>query len=180
MVGIAYLQVQALWQSDETTRTINRAFVVVGDVLWNPAEKDGSPAWTIIPQWINSGNTSTKNLQIETSCPNSFIAVEDPTKTGAKTITMYRSLGPKQTTLGGSCSFAVSDLISVQQGTVHLYVFSRATYHDDFGAPHVTEFCIRYAAIFGDLANQSSIPTRAHENCATHNCTDKECSVPSH
>lgn len=168
-----------------------RAFVfAIGvDSFWERDKETNDFHWRFRPRWHNSGDTPTKNLNIYTdgilsdSClPPDFKFPEpkDPPGTGL--------LAPKMTQHGGlwprtRSGITPQDILDVQQGRKHLYIWGWATYHDVFPEtdPHVTKFCwyitprgnpITFIPESSDIEHRLDFPYSYH---GMGNCADSEC-----
>jgi hypothetical protein len=135
---------------------VQRAFVFIDSYNWGPTG-DFRPdtGWGITLAFENSGNTPTKDLNIEIFCPFSKTLIDDPyqPKLDGATVHTKRVLGPKQKTIGGACVFDTKDLLDVQKGKWLLYIVGKAEYQDVFGESHITEFCDVFYGIDGNLGN---------------------------
>ncbi len=178
---VLFLQFFILSKTDETARITNRAAVYAKPPRWDPLIGGGAVAgWRISPQWENSGNTATRDLDIESWCPDSEQKSSDPWNLWPETlenlVNKYH-LGPKQTGTGVLCNAPLAILDDIKAGKKHLYITSRAIYHDEFDDTywHVSEYCSE-ALLLGDFAKPESGIQVTLAPCPNgHNCADKEC-----
>jgi hypothetical protein len=183
LVGVGVFQVFLLWRTLAAIRrqadlmenslvAVQRAFVCCKGVEISSRMADG---WNLGIRWENSGTTPTKGLEMHVN----WASMNKPIPNGYD-FTDSRPhvpfvLGPKDTTWCGPLKIPVQDLVGVQQGTHHVYVWGSATYMDVFpGTPkHITKFCWKITGVVGDPATQNAILHYAahHE----HNCADDDC-----
>lgn len=154
-----------------------RAIVFVKDSPWRFVTENGQiKTWVVSPLWENAGNTPTQNLSVKINCFSARPHVSQPENYIDESGTQGpRSLGPKQTILGGACEFTPAELAEVGKGEKKfvLYLTARATYQDVFGDDHQTDFCMEFFEFLGDLTKV--MEDYKARNCASGNCTDDEC-----
>jgi hypothetical protein len=181
LVGVGVLQSMILVQTDETQRSVQRAFVFVkqGPVEWTIAKTIGDQSVRAIAiELENNGNTQTRFLNVSLYCPRptAFDKVDPLTAKGEPAFTAPRLLGPKQATLAGTCNYTASELENVRMYSWDLFIAARATYEDIFEKPHITEWCAKVMNLgAGDFAKLGTVPTADLGPCAAQNCADEEC-----
>jgi hypothetical protein len=176
---VGLLQWRTLEKSDQTLRAGQRAFVFVRQIPtnWTAAQtRNGTVVRDIPIEWENNGNSQTKDLIVEINCPRPqwFVSADPMTISDGYYGKSARLLGPKQSVLGGTCSYTAEQLKSVQRDRMHLYVTARATYSDIFNEKHITEYCGEIVDIVGNFDDLSVIPKNTTQICG-RNCADKEC-----
>jgi hypothetical protein len=184
---IFFYQWRAMHEANEDTRNaliaIQRAFVFVETTKWQPFKEPAGNdvvAWNVYPHWENSGNTPTRDLEVQVYCPVSDTPVDDPTmlKSSSAIRTGSRLLGPKQTVVGGGCHIGTSDLALIMQRRKQMYLVAEAHYRDIFDStkPHVTKYCVQFVSITGDLQKGGDDFTVISAPCsAVPDCADDEC-----
>lgn len=152
LVYITYRLVIVAREQAKTTQAQLRAFVHA-TALGSVYEFDTSTGhynWRLQPQWTNSGDTPTRRLKIYSACEIRLTPLPPGFDFSTITGTVGSGLlGPKIQLLGGQApqipapAITPQDLVDVQTGIKHLYVWGWARYNDTFpGTPeHITRFC---------------------------------------
>jgi len=163
----------------------NRAYVHHHGCRWisHTHVADGHVFWRIRPQWINSGNTPTRKLNVyvryefrDDPLPENFaFATEQDANP------MPATIAPKGVIESAPFDIDGSDLVAVRNGVKHFYVWGIARYNDVFtGNPqYITKFCVVASNITGDplqpwhdTTNPVGIMFLTH---GSHNCADEDC-----
>jgi hypothetical protein len=171
----------------ETAMTSSeRAFVYLDTFRWvsHLGLSNNRYSWTIVPIWINTGNTPTRQLNIdvcydlrETPLPDDF---SFPDHRAEQTILVM--IRPRGGT-AGSIPYEIlgEDLIAVRDGKKYFYVWGSAEYYDVFEntEKHITRFCAFIREVTGDPTqawdekiNPVGIVFKMHDR---HNCADEDC-----
>ncbi|MHB8286939.1 MAG: hypothetical protein ACYDD1_19995, partial [Caulobacteraceae bacterium] len=134
-------------------------------------------AWRLTPQWMNSGETPTSGLRLETHCGVFPTAVDDPTTAMriANHIAATKDLGPNETAEGVTCTLPGADLQTAIDGRGSYFYLIRAAYADAFGRAHIFEACDMVVTFNGDGLTFDHPISFATTPCKTHNCTDDQC-----
>ena len=163
----------------------NRAYVHFDGMRWNShfSPSDNRFWWNIRPRWINSGNTPTRQLRV-------YVAYEfrddqsddDFAFTVPSDVTLVPGMVyPKGSVESANYTSWGSDLVEVQEGRKHLFVWGVAKYHDVFPgtAEHVTKFCVHARRITGDplqaFDKDNNIVDIVFASYRRHNCADEDC-----
>jgi hypothetical protein len=167
-------------QSDETSRITNRPYVFLQDIS---VVSDGR-LWNLIPQWVNGGNITTKDMKIKIS---SVGFAETPGVSPGWTRcdisdtisgpSVPNVLGPKQISSVAFLTVPGEVFSSFQAGrTKKLYIWGKAIYRDDFSLKRrITRFCFDTESIVGNPSDPKDNIRFFHSLCAEGNCTDEEC-----
>jgi len=165
----------------------NRAYVHYAGFKWHSYRQTGSETifWRVRPSWKNSGNTPSRNLHIfvkyelrDSPLPDNFEYTVEPLRTPAL-------IPPKSEIESAYFNIFGDDLVAVQEGRKHFYVWGVARYRDVFPetAEHVTKFCVRAAAVtnypklyWDSGTNPVEIRFTTH---GWHNCADEDCDRPT-
>jgi hypothetical protein len=126
--------------------------------------------WNLIPQWVNGGNITTKDMKMRINLAGldaapgvkpGFSRCDAIPQSSAPIV-----LGPKQVSSVTFLTTPSEPFLGFQRGTIKkLYLWGRATYYDGFTIrPRITRFCFDIISILGTLG----IQTRT-----------LECSIPS-
>lgn len=171
------LQYFILRTSDETYRITNRPYVFLQDIS---LAGDGKK-WDFIPQWVNGGNITTKDMKMRIN----FVGLDaapgvNPGFSRCDVISQPSSpivLGPKQVSSVTFFSAPGETLLAFQKGTTKkLYLWGRATYNDGFTSKQrITRFCFDIDNILGNPTDSNANLRVLHTLCAEGNCTDDEC-----
>lgn len=164
----------------------NRAYVQYERVTYvsHMIGVPGQLFWRFRAHWTNSGNTPTRqllsyvNVEIrDTPLPDDYAFAIDPAVVRIPTF-----IGPKAAIVSAPKDISADDLLAVQQGTKHLYVWGVVNYRDVFPdtPDRVTRFCIHAVAVMGfprlewnQDTNKVDIVFLFHSR---HNCQDEDCS----
>lgn len=160
-----------------------RAYVAYNGARWfsHRQEADNRLFWRILPMWINTGNSPTRDLKVVVK----YALLDEPIDSRFD-FTLEKPSTPARIAAHGvivSAPFDVYgiDMAQVRDGTKHLYVWGVAWYRDVFpeSPEHVTKFCVVATNLTGDpLAswhekeNPFDIKFMNYER---HNCADEEC-----
>jgi hypothetical protein len=158
-----------------------RAYVhYIGPRWISHLDPQGHIFWRIRPQWINVGNTPTRDLRIYTQhalrddkLPLDFTFI--PEKYGPAAIFSKGMIESSLFDIHGS------DLAAISKSKKHLYIWGIAIYRDVFpGTPeHVTKFFVKA----GNISGNPLLPWDEKRNPfeimfmtePQHNCTDEDC-----
>jgi len=138
----------------------------------NPPKQDPKVRFTL--EIGNSGNVTTKNLRVRTSCGFSlqniagFFAAPDASEFAAI------SISPKGTVNMDACVYKVKDAI----GFSEFYIFAEAKYDDSFdmNKSRITQYCIKN---YLKMSDDNKVVLGEYAQCPeprSHSCTDDECS----
>jgi hypothetical protein len=175
--GVLALQYCILRNSDETARITNRPYVFLQDVSLIGDGKD----WFLIPQWVNGGNITTRDMKMRV---NLVGLSEAPGVNPGFTRCDVRSqpsapivLGPKQVSTVAFLSTPSGTFSDFQVGsTKKLYLWGRATYHDDLSkGQRITRFCFDIEKVSGNPLDPDANLRLLHSLCPEGNCTDEDC-----
>jgi hypothetical protein len=164
----------------DTEHISNRAYVTATAFqLINYGQKvNGHTQWTLRPIIENTGNTSTRFLEMKETVSGgvgrqwNFQYIMKKEK-----FTPY-VISPRSTTLGSTFIFNLG-LLGILQPIIAAGVIK---YGDVFGDRHLTEYCYEFAS--GDPIDWDNYPIGQPirisgatfiEGCQKHNCEDDEC-----
>ena len=181
-VVVLALQLYILKTTDETFRVTNRAYVFLRDIALTGIAVGNGVDWAVIPQWVNGGNTTTKEMKMRTA----LLAYDNPAiylrgftrcDPNPKSPTVPVVLGPKQTSTTMFYEAPSTPFKGFQDGTFKkLYMFGWARYFDQFSdKQRVTRFCFDIQRVVGNPADANSNLQLLHGLCTEGNCTDNEC-----
>jgi hypothetical protein len=140
--------------AEQSLTRLERAFVFPTDTSWVWHLDPGlNKYWyEFRPIWANSGNTVTKNMitninfaLLDAPLPDDFAGRDSDRSYPAM-------IGPKATVYGGKSFLYADDVVAVQEGRKHFFLWGWARYNDVFEATpvHRTTFCRFLHEIFGD------------------------------
>jgi hypothetical protein len=179
---IAGITAYILYETDQTVRIVQRAFLSVKGTWWRPSPLSNNPTeWRGLPEWENSGATPIKSGVFTLACafvPGKDSIIDPYALKRLSAIAMSRIsliIGAKQTKFGGQCDIPVEVLSNAQQGKQTVYVISEAKYLDIFGERHITRHCEYVYRINGDVRTGDRNIEVSGIPCVRHNCTDQEC-----
>jgi len=123
-VGIATLFVlgfQALifYWTDEAGRITNRAYVFLQDIVLTPITESGRVTWAVTPQWVNGGNTTTRDMEMRVAmwgADNAADHIDGFTRCDAGLDKTAVVLGPRQISLVPFATFDPSPFQAIQDG----------------------------------------------------------------
>lgn len=175
--GILVSQYLILRTSDETYRITNRPYVFLQDIS---IVGDGQK-WNLIPQWVNGGNITTKDMKMRINLAGldaapgvkpGFSRCDAIPQPSAPIV-----LGPKQVSSVTFLTTPSEPFLGFQRGTIKkLYLWGRATYYDGFTIrPRITRFCFDIISILGNPTDSNANLRMLHTLCTESNCTDDEC-----
>jgi hypothetical protein len=172
-----------------------RAFVFASGVqaIYEPDVGTGHFNWRVMPIWLNSGDTSTRNLQLYSDCflsnapiPANFdFNYTDPIQ-GPGT----GMLGPKVSSAAGQSphiphqpALTPQDILDIQNGRKFFYLWGWARYSDGMPGtpPRISRYCWRISAagnplVFNPLVDPNGVRfINIHERRG--NCADEECAL---
>jgi hypothetical protein len=176
--GILVLQYFILKASDETYRITNRPYVFLQDIS---LAGDGKK-WDFIPQWVNGGNITTKDMKMRIN----FVGLDaapgvNPGFSRCDVISQPSApivLGPKQVSSVAFFNTPSETFVDFQKGDAikKLYLWGRATYYDGFTSKQrITRFCFDIERILGNPTDSDANLRMLHTLCTEGNCTDDEC-----
>ncbi len=159
----------------------DRAYVHHGGFRWISHPSGGDFFWRIRPQWINSGNTPTRNMgsHVDYSLRDhplpedfvfSYVRGDIPAM-----------IPPHGQIEGGHRDISADDLLLIRDGKKFFYAWGTADYRDVFPdtPDRVTKFCAAATNISGDphkawhaTENPLEIMFAVYHR---HNCTDEDC-----
>jgi hypothetical protein len=165
----------------ESYTRVQRAFVFPAEYVFRLERAERRIGINVV--WKNGGDTPTRSLNIsiteerrKAALPSDFDFLSDDQKIYGGHPLPILVLGPHATVSairGAEIPFgAVPDIDS---GGELLYLWGYARYHDVFGAPHITRYCMQITSIKTDFAGSSSDVTGAYISCDRGNCADEEC-----
>jgi len=133
--------------------------------------------------WKNGGDTPTRNLHIsltegrrKTPLPSDFDFPSDDQKIYGGRPLPILVLGPHATASAiKGAEIPLSEVPDINSGKELVYLWGYARYHDVFGAPHLTRYCVQITSIETDFAGSTPDVTAAYIPCDRGNCADEEC-----
>jgi hypothetical protein len=185
--GFLVLQLQAAEQAnavaDRNLVVSQRPYVVFAGFQYdafNDVTRNDQPVISVTPQWINQGNTPTRNLAIYISGVSDHpYSPRDLVVPGNAQLTTL-SLGPKAQFAGNDFKISGDDADQMQQDRLKLYVWGVANYQDAFSdaAPRRTQFCeMFYGETKDSKGNLTTLYTTACPGPGL-SCADEECGLP--
>jgi hypothetical protein len=159
-----------LWQSDQTSRLANRAFVYFENPHFIPYPQEKPVVITITTNIINSGNTPAHNVDIKFDCPQRG-AASDPFDL-AKLATKFEPptyLGPKQTSNLEVCELNTGFVQEMLSGTNAWYAVGEVRYTDVF-KPSEVRITQMTRDIRVDQYGGASFGYVGKHNCSDQNC----------
>lgn len=158
-ISIAKDSADAAKSSADTARDalvkLQRAQLFVQDFpwLWRPdLGRSGKYLYDIQPLIINTGNTATKNMMVEVE----YLESDGPLPSGFDfpyVSPAHPSLvRPNGSVKGKHIYITDEELVEIQAGPTHFYIYGRITYNDVFdGTPvHTTRFCTEVGGVIGN------------------------------
>jgi hypothetical protein len=162
----------------------DRAYVHFNACRWTSHRQDSqSPVfWRLRPRWINSGNTSTRQLRLYVC----YELLNAPLPENYKFTQIAHerrpvAMAPQGQFESQSRDFWGNELLAVKESRKVLYVWGVATYRDVFpNTPeHVTKFCVVATNITGNPLEpwdeKTNIFDIAFAHIDRHNCADEDC-----
>jgi hypothetical protein len=176
MIGIVTAWI--LYETDQTARLTNRAFVAVRDLsstAVGPARNGDDISYNISTVWENSGNTETRDLQIGGALLQVPVGSHPipPLWSPSGDASSYILL-PKATLPNFTLSIAGNDINKIRDIKYFVYMFGFAKYEDAFGKRHLTLACSRVFAGQVDYTKAGASGVGGLQ-CGEYNCADKEC-----
>jgi len=173
--------------AQETAKRELRAYVYHAGIKWvsHKSSEDGRLFWRLHPIWSNSGNTPARQVLAYVE-----YIVQDTELTAEFLFNMppENDLAPVSIPAKGDITsrfhnvFA-DELLAIQRGEKHLYVWGVAKYRDVFGGneTYVTRFCVKAGIIMGNPL----VPWNQHDNALSiafqfhhkNNCQDDDCAA---
>jgi hypothetical protein len=175
--NIMQTQANIAADANKQTAAANRAFVYSQDINFagpNTGMTNGAD-WVAILNWQNSGNTPTRDLEIAVTYTGYPTVQKFPVFPSFKDIEHRPTfMGPKATGVI-TLPFTAEVLSAIQQHTLNVYIFGRATYHDviDPKENRVTRICRELSNVPPSFSQPKAQTFFA--DCAIHNCADEEC-----
>lgn len=176
--GILIIHGWIFYETDETSRASNRAFVAVRDIsstAVGSAQNGNDISYNITTVWENSGNTETRDLQIGGALLQVPVGSHPipPLWSPSGDASSYILL-PKATLPNFTLSMAGSDVNKIRDIKSFIYIFGFAKYEDAFGKHHLTLACSRLFAGQVDYTKAGASGIGGLQ-CGEYNCADKEC-----
>lgn len=182
-IGILIVHAFIFYETDQTARISNRAYVYFKQIEWKSEVTGTAPRFVGYPKWENTGNTGTINLRYYVACGPTESSL-DFRQSG----TLKRVLGPKQTGDGGAC---ILDQFLFPKGLPEpgqfatVWVGGKASYYDAFHPGHlrITEFCMQVPISVEKVTSRDgpnsigivSVGVGHNIICPGHNCSDNDC-----
>jgi hypothetical protein len=147
-------------------------------INYGKKDNNGHLTWQLSPAIENTGNTSTRFMEIKAPILGGVARGFNFSATISRGEFEHASIPPRSTILGGSMGFSVG----LPPGVLPIIAIGIVKYGDVFGDRHLTEYCYEffpYTPI--DLDNYpAGQPIRVVgatfiEGCEKHNCEDDEC-----
>jgi hypothetical protein len=165
----------------ESYTRVQRAFVFPAEYVFR-LEGPGRRI-AINAVWKNGGDTPTRNLNVsiterrrEAALPSDFDFPSDDQKIYGGHPLPILVLGPHASVSAmRGAEIPLSAVPDIDSGKELFYLWGYARYHDVFGAPHITRYCVQITSIKTDFARSSSDVTGAYIFCDRGNCADEEC-----
>lgn len=158
-----------------------RAYVHNSGFRWiSHPDKLGDIYWRIRPQWINIGNTPTRELRIYThyELRDSELPTEYSFNSGEFVPT---TIHPKGVIEPRFFNIKGTDLLAVMHGRKYLYIWGIARYRDIFPgtSEHITKFLVVAGNITGNPLRPYSTPGNPLDieflHYGMHDCADEDC-----
>ena len=165
----------------ESYTRVQRAFVFPAEYVFRMERVEQRVGINAV--WKNGGDTPTRNLHIsmtegrrKTPLPSDFDFPSDDQKIYGGRPLPILVLGPHATASAiRGAEIPFSAVPGINSGRELVYLWGYARYHDVFGAPHITRYCVQITSIETDLAGSTSDVTAAYIPCDRGNCADEEC-----
>jgi hypothetical protein len=165
----------------ESYTRVQRAFVFPAEYVFQMERAERKIDINAI--WKNGGDTPTRNLHISitaerrnTPLPPDFEFPSDDQKIYDGQRLPILVLGPHASVSAiRPAEVPFSAIPDINSGKEAAYLWGYARYHDVFGAPHLTRYCVQITRIEADIAGNTSAVTGAHIPCDRGNCADEEC-----
>lgn len=165
----------------ESYTRVQRAFVFSAEYAFKMERAERKIGINAV--WKNGGDTPTRNLHIsmtegrrQTPLPSDFNFPSDDQKIYGGHPLPILVLGPHATVSAiRGAEIPFSAVPDINSGRELVYLWGYARYHDVFGAPHITRYCVQITSIAADLAGSASDVTGDYIPCDRGNCADEEC-----
>jgi hypothetical protein len=177
------------WLQFNSTRAQLRAYVFATDLkqYWDKIGTTGQYGWRFRPIWTNSGDTPTRELEINTECEIRNSLLPPDFSFPFSTRPGHGLIAPKTSSEGSlappppQALVTPQDIFDAQNGNKHIYVYGYARYRDIFPgtSPHITRFCWELImtgdpfTFIPDDPNHRLVFQWAHQSRG--NCSDGEC-----
>jgi hypothetical protein len=173
----------------ETAKTAmiasQRAYVHYGGCRWISHKdiNDGHIFWRMRPQWVNRGNTPTRQLRVYVHYEfrDSELPPDYPFTQDATIMLHPATIAPSMSIESGFRDIAGKDLVAVSKQEKFYYIWGVARYRGVFSdtPEYVTKFCVQATAIMGNPMKLWNAQNNAVEVMFTshprHNCSDEDC-----
>jgi hypothetical protein len=163
------------YQTDETSRQAQRAFVAVREISVVPIGPSvigpNDIEYHISMFWENSGTTETHEFEYSGTLTQGF----GPVPTWPTNVAYHKGvLLPKAAIEKGDISISGTDLNRVRDGQSFFYIFGFAKYRDAFRAKHLTLACFKLRGYPVDYTKEGAKVASAYQ-CSDYNCADADC-----
>jgi hypothetical protein len=167
----------------ESYTRVQRAFVFPAEYAFRMDSGKRNIGINII--WKNGGDTPTRNLRIsitqaqrDAPLPPDFEFPSDDQRIYGGRPLPILVLGPHATASAiRHAEIPLGAIPDINSGKELAYLWGYARYHDVFGAPHLTRYCVQVTSIETNVAGSTSSVTGNYVPCDRGNCADEECKV---
>lgn len=165
----------------ESYRRVQRAFVFPAEYVFRIEKPAHMISINVV--WKNGGDTPTRNLHISTTMgrrvaplPSDFDFPSDDRKMYSGRPLPVLVLGPHASASAIRPVEIPFDAVpDINGGRELVYLWGYARYHDVFGSPHLTRYCVQITSIETDIGGNTSNVTGTDIPCDRGNCADEEC-----
>jgi hypothetical protein len=165
----------------ESYTRVQRAFVFPAEYVFRVEKVEHMIGIDTV--WKNGGDTPTRNLHISITMgrrvaplPSDFDFPSDDRKIYSGHPLPILVLGPHASASAiRHVEIPFNVVPDINSGRELVYLWGYARYHDVFGAPHLTRYCVQITSIKTDIGGSTSDVTGAIIPCDRGNCADEEC-----
>jgi hypothetical protein len=165
----------------ESYTRVQRAFVFPAEYVFSLERAERRISINAV--WKNGGDTPTRNLNVSITEGRRNAALPPDFDFPSSDKEIYGGhplpilvLGPHATVSAiKAVEIPFSAVPDIDSRATLFYVWGYARYHDVFGAPHITRYCVQITSIKPDSAGSSSDVNGAYVPCDRGNCADEEC-----
>lgn len=134
--AILWVTDHTLDRTNETTRSINRAFLYFGNVALVPYPPDDIAVWGVGISVVNSGNVPARRVEVRYDCPTpvrSNEVIENPFLVANwKRLELPNVIGPKHEQGGNACNIDISKIRESDSGIRDVFIVTEIRYLDGF------------------------------------------------
>jgi hypothetical protein len=184
LVAVAVYTSLTYWLLDaerESYTRVQRAFVFPAEYVFRIEKADRMIGINAV--WINGGDTPTRNLQLSITLGRRDAPLPPDFDFRSDDRTIYSGHPLPILVLGPHASASAirhveipfNAVPDINSGRELAYLWGYARYHDVFGAPHLTRYCVQITSIEIDVGGNTSNVSGSVIPCDRGNCADEEC-----